>query len=168
MEEKHNIPGFRPELLSEPYVQHLHSVIYSISARLSEQDKKIAELEAEIRRLKKLPKKPDIKPSKLDESPEDSKAEAEQKETKGGKRKKKESLEDSERDIREFVKRRKISGSTRSENGRKARDTFLSLKKTCRKLGVSFWGYLLDRLKNVNDIPPLAQVMAQKAALSNA
>jgi hypothetical protein len=75
---------------------------------------------------------------------------------------------DSERDIREFVKRRKISGSTRSENGRKARDTFLSLKKTCRKLGVSFWDYLLDRLKNANDIPPLAQVMAQKAVLSKA
>ncbi len=70
---------------------------------------------------------------------------------------------DSERDIREYVKRRKISAGTRSENGRRARDTFLSLKKTCRKLGISFWDYLLDRLQNSNDIPPLAQVMAQKA-----
>ena len=75
---------------------------------------------------------------------------------------------DSEREIREYVKRRKISGSTRSENGRNARDTFLSLKKTCRKLGLSFWDYLLDRLQNANDIPPLAQVRAQKAALSKA
>ena len=41
--------------------------------------------------------------------------------------------------IREYVKKRKISGSTRSESGRKCRDTFTSLKKTCRKLGVSFW-----------------------------
>jgi hypothetical protein len=40
--------------------------------------------------------------------------------------------------IREYVKKRKISGSTRSEAGRKCRDTFTSLKKTCRKLGVSF------------------------------
>ena len=36
---------------------------------------------------------------------------------------------DSERDIREYVKKRKISGSTRSNDGRRARDTFTSLKK---------------------------------------
>lgn len=39
----------------------------------------------------------------------------------------------SERDIREYVKKRKISGSTRSDEGRRGRDTFASLKKTCRK-----------------------------------
>jgi len=71
-----------------------------------------------------------------------------------------------EGDIREYAKRRKLSAGTRSENGRKARDTFLSLKKTCRKLGVSFWEYLLDRLQNKNQIPPLAGLMAQKAAHS--
>jgi hypothetical protein len=42
-----------------------------------------------------------------------------------------------ERDIREYVKKRKISGSTRSDDGRRCRDTFTSLKKTCRKLGIS-------------------------------
>ncbi len=36
----------------------------------------------------------------------------------------------SEGDIREYVKRRKISGGTRSESGRRGRDTFASLKKT--------------------------------------
>lgn len=71
-----------------------------------------------------------------------------------------------EGDIREYAKRRKLSAGTRSENGRKARDTFLSLKKTCRKLGISFWEYLLDRLQNKNDIPPLAVLMAQKMAHS--
>ena len=45
----------------------------------------------------------------------------------------------SENDIREYVKKRKISGSTRSNAGRRSRDTFASLKKTCRKLGISFW-----------------------------
>ena len=50
--------------------------------------------------------------------------------------------------IREYVKRRKISGSIRSEASRKCRDTFTSLKKTCRKLGVSFWQYLQDRLEH--------------------
>ena len=48
----------------------------------------------------------------------------------------------SERDIRDYVKKRKISGSTRSEEGRKCRDTFASLKKTCRKHDISFWHYL--------------------------
>lgn len=69
----------------------------------------------------------------------------------------------SERDIREYVKRRKISAGTRSEKGKMARDTFLSLKKTCQKLGISFWIYLLDRLQNLDNIPPLANVMKLKA-----
>ena len=75
---------------------------------------------------------------------------------------------DSERDIREYAKRRKLSAGTRSENGRKARDTFLSLKKTCRKLGISFWEYLLDRLQGINQIPPLSEVMEQKASMAKA
>ena len=74
---------------------------------------------------------------------------------------------DSERDIREYAKRRKISAGTRSENGKKARDTFLSLKKTCRKLGISFWEYLIDRLNHDKQIPPLSQMMAHKARTAN-
>lgn len=69
----------------------------------------------------------------------------------------------SERDIREYVKKRKISGSTRSENGRRCRDTFTSLKKTCRKLGVSFWGFLNDRLSGAGKIPPLPDLIRAKA-----
>ncbi len=69
----------------------------------------------------------------------------------------------SEQDIREFVTKRKISGSTRSDSGRRCRDTFASLKKTCRKLGVSFWEYLIDRVCGQNHYPPLGQLIAQKA-----
>jgi hypothetical protein len=69
----------------------------------------------------------------------------------------------SERDIREYVKKRKISGSTRSDAGRHCRDTFTSLKKTCRKLGVSFWEYLLDRVRGTGAIPPLAELIARHA-----
>ena len=68
----------------------------------------------------------------------------------------------SEGDIREYVKRRKISGSTRSELGRRCRDTFVSLKKTCRKLGVSFWHYLKDRVSGENKITPLPELIQQK------
>ena len=68
----------------------------------------------------------------------------------------------SENDIREYVKKRKISGSTRSANGRRCRDTFTSLKKTCRKLGVSFWQYLYDRICGSNTVPRLSTLMQQR------
>lgn len=73
----------------------------------------------------------------------------------------------SESDIREYVKRRKISGSTRSDCGKKCRDTFTSLKKTCRKLGVSFWALLNDRLNGKNEIPLLYELMKSKMPCSN-
>jgi Transposase IS66 family len=69
-----------------------------------------------------------------------------------------------ESDIREYVKRRKISGGTRSDAGRRCRDTFASLKKTCRKLGVRFWEYLQDRVRGLGQIPRLADLIRQKAA----
>ena len=73
----------------------------------------------------------------------------------------------SETDIRDYVKVRKISGGTRSDLGRQCRDTFASLKKTCRKLDVSFWAYLQDRITSMGQIPPLADLMRQRAACTN-
>lgn len=70
---------------------------------------------------------------------------------------------DSERDIREYVKRRKVSGSTRSAAGRRARDTFTSLKKSCRKLGISFWKYLQDRVSGIGSIPVLATIIQERS-----
>jgi hypothetical protein len=69
----------------------------------------------------------------------------------------------SEGHVRDYVKKRKISGSTRSELGRCARDTFASLKKTCRRLGVNFWEYLQDRVRGLGQIPRLADQIRQKA-----
>jgi hypothetical protein len=68
-----------------------------------------------------------------------------------------------ESDIREFVKRRKISGGTRNDAGRRCRDTFASLKKTCRKLGLRFWDYPQDRARGLGQIPRLADLIRQKA-----
>jgi hypothetical protein len=69
----------------------------------------------------------------------------------------------SEGDIREYVKRRKISGGTRSDDGRRGRDTFASLKKTCRKLGISFWSYLNDRIRGAGRIPALSVLIEARA-----
>jgi hypothetical protein len=73
-----------------------------------------------------------------------------------------------ESDIREYVKRRKISGGTRSTAGRRCRDTFTSFKKTCRKLAVSLWNYLQDRLRGLGQIPCLADQIRERAATSRA
>lgn len=72
----------------------------------------------------------------------------------------------SENDIREYVKKRKISGGTRSVTGRKCRDTFASLKKTCRKRSISFWAYLQDRLSGRNTIPLLSDCIRQHVQIS--
>ena len=70
----------------------------------------------------------------------------------------------SERDIREVAKKRKISAGTRSDAGRDARASFLSLKKTCQKLNIKFWDYLLDRLYGKQQIPYLPELILQNAA----
>lgn len=70
----------------------------------------------------------------------------------------------SEGDIRDYVKKKKVSGGTRSTTGRQCRDTFASLKKTCRKQGISFWHYLLDRLSEEGEIPPLPELIRRSTA----
>jgi hypothetical protein len=72
----------------------------------------------------------------------------------------------SENDIRSHVTRRKVSGGTRSDLGRDARDGFLSLMKTCAKLGIAFWDFLGHRL-GVHDSPDveyLPDLIRQRAA----
>ncbi|NKK55489.1 transposase [Rhizobium leguminosarum bv. viciae] len=70
----------------------------------------------------------------------------------------------SESALRTFVTKRKISGGTMSRDGRIARDTMLGLMPTCRKLGISFYHYLGDRLGIGGEaIPQLAGLIAAKA-----
>ncbi len=69
----------------------------------------------------------------------------------------------SEGDVRDYVKKRKVSGGTRSDLGRRCRDTFASLKKTCRKLGVSFWDYLNDRIAQGGLVQPLPAILRIRA-----
>ena len=70
----------------------------------------------------------------------------------------------SETDIRDYVKKRKVSGGTRSDEGQRCRDTFISLKKTCRKLDISFWDFLNDRLCSSESlIPQLSDLVRERA-----
>jgi len=71
----------------------------------------------------------------------------------------------SENDIRACVTKRKVSGGTMSTAGRTARDVLPGLMKTCRKLKVSFFRYLGDRLHvpGTITIPPLPDLVRQAA-----
>ena len=71
----------------------------------------------------------------------------------------------SENDLRACVTKRRISGGTMSADGRQARDVMLGLMKTCRKLGISFFAYLGDRLglnRSAERIPILPGLVARK------
>ena len=72
----------------------------------------------------------------------------------------------SENDLRACVIKRKVSGGTMRAAGRTARDALLGLMKTCRKLGVSFFGYLGDRLRvpGAAVVPPLPDLVRQAAS----
>ncbi len=67
---------------------------------------------------------------------------------------------ESERDLRgRSIKNKKISLFDRSWEGVRARDLYISLKQTCRKNGVSFYQYLLDRSCKLNIIPQLSEII---------
>jgi len=74
----------------------------------------------------------------------------------------------SERDIRAYVIKRKISGGTRSLVGREGRDVFTSLCSTCRKLKIPFWEYLGDRIKKIGNISYLPKVIKAKSQMGAA
>jgi len=65
---------------------------------------------------------------------------------------------------KDHVKWRKASGGTRSDLGKRCRDGFASLKKTCRKLGISFRDYLGDRIRRHGNIAPLPDIIRERAA----
>lgn len=69
-----------------------------------------------------------------------------------------------ELDVRRRVQKRKISFGPVSDLGRQAWDVFQSLAATTEKLGVSFWSYLEDRIHQRGEIPPLSEVIQQRAA----
>lgn len=66
---------------------------------------------------------------------------------------------ESERDIRGRVIKRKISLFNRTINGSRAWDLYISLKQTCRKLGVSYWSFLKDRITASGQVPQLAKII---------
>jgi hypothetical protein len=61
------------------------------------------------------------------------------------------------------VRKRGVSFGPRTEDGKQAWDTFMTLAATTKKLQVSFYEYVRDRVLKKNAIPPLPELI-QKAA----
>jgi hypothetical protein len=57
------------------------------------------------------------------------------------------------------VRKRDISFGPRTEAGKRAWDTFMTLLATTKKLGISFYDYLRDRVTKSNAIPNLAELI---------
>ena len=69
----------------------------------------------------------------------------------------------SELGVRRRVRKRDVSFGPRTEAGKRAWDTFMTLAETTRKLGVNFYTYLHSRITGDKTIPPLADLIAQAA-----
>lgn len=65
---------------------------------------------------------------------------------------------------RRRVRKRDVSFGPRSEAGRRAWDTLQTLSETARKLGISFYHWLKDRVSEANEMPSLAEVIEARAA----
>ena len=65
---------------------------------------------------------------------------------------------------RTMVQRRNISYATQTPEGTKAWDTFMSLVATTRKLGISFFEYVRDRISRIGNIPSLGTIIREKSS----
>jgi len=66
-------------------------------------------------------------------------------------------------EMRRRVRKRDVSFGPRTEDGKRAWDTFATLAATAKKLGVSFYQYTYDRVSGANNIPNLADLIARHA-----
>lgn len=68
-----------------------------------------------------------------------------------------------ELEARRRAHKRDVSFEPRTPDGKKAWDTFLSLAATTKKLGLSFYQYIHDRVSRIGKIPALAELITQQA-----
>ena len=74
----------------------------------------------------------------------------------------------SELGARVSARRRDVSLHSRSERGVRAMDIFTTLVQTSKKLGISAFAYLRDRLSGALQMPSLEQTIRQTANLATA
>jgi hypothetical protein len=65
------------------------------------------------------------------------------------------------------VRKRLVSGGPRTAAGAKAWDTGMTIVETAKKLGVSFYAYIQDRISGAYQMPSLADLIAERAQTLN-
>jgi FtsZ-binding cell division protein ZapB len=68
---------------------------------------------------------------------------------------------------RRRVRKRDVSFGPRTTDGLAAWDTFMTLAATAKKLGISFFAYVYDRVAGVNALPSLADIIKQRSPASH-
>ena len=63
---------------------------------------------------------------------------------------------------RQRVRKRDVSFGPRTKEGRIAWDSFMTVAETAKKLGVSFYQYVLDRVSQKNTMPSLADIIRSR------
>jgi Transposase IS66 family len=73
----------------------------------------------------------------------------------------------SELACRARVRKRIVSGGPRTAAGARAWDTGMTIVETAKKLGVSFYAYIQDRISGAMQLPSLADLIAERAQTLN-
>ena len=74
----------------------------------------------------------------------------------------------SENGARVQKRREDVSLHTKSKEGTRAKDTMMSIVETCKKLGVSAYHFIYDRVSQTFELPSLADVIKKKSFESEA
>ena len=64
------------------------------------------------------------------------------------------------------VRKRDVSLQTRTDEGTRANDTFMTIVQTAKKLRVSAYDYIFDRVSNAFKMPSLAKLIREKSTSS--
>jgi len=64
------------------------------------------------------------------------------------------------------VRKRDVSLQTITEEGTRANDTFMTIVQTAKKLNVSAYDYIFDRVSNKFEMTSLAKLIREKSSLS--
>jgi hypothetical protein len=70
-------------------------------------------------------------------------------------------------EMRRRVRKRDVSFGPRTEEGKRAWDTFATLLATTKKLGVNFYRYVYDRVSESEEIPSLGDLIVKRAQQMN-
>jgi hypothetical protein len=69
----------------------------------------------------------------------------------------------SENGARVEKRRSDVSLQTKTDEGTRAKDTMMSVVETCKKLGISGYKYIHDRVNKKHEMPSLASIIKNKS-----